>query len=91
MKRPTLEISIAPHRGKPNIYVASYASELLHSVYRLEFPDTVMGAVALHTFAEMLTSQAPESRVSFLLPEDDRGLRPAALRDALVLSGNVRQ
>ena len=90
MKRPTFEVAIARHHGKANTYVASYASELLHSVYRLEFPDTVMGAVALHTFAEMLTSQMPESRVSFLLPEDGHPPLHAALRDALVVSSHQR-
>lgn len=90
MKRPTLEVLIARHRGKPNTYVASYASELLHSVYRLEFPDTVMGAVALHTFAEMLTGQVPESRVSFQLPEDGHLSLHAALRDALAVNVGQR-
>ena len=88
MKRPTLEVHIAPLRDRPGAYVASWANEILGSVYRLAFPDMVIGAVALHTFAEMLQSRYPDSRVVFLL-SDKAGAHPeGALRDALVLNGH---
>jgi len=87
MKQPALEVHIAPHRDRLGFFVASWANEVLGSVLRLEFPDTVVGAVGLHTFAEMLQSRYSDSHVTFLLP-DGLGARPEdSLRDALILNG----
>jgi len=85
--RPVYEVSITPHREKPDTFVARYESVFLGAVYSVEFANTVMGAVALHHFVEMLQTRYPEGRVSFMLPLG-AGTHPVtAVRDAFSMKG----
>jgi len=82
MNGKTLEIQVSRHEAKPGFYVAHYQSPLLKATYTVEFPGTVVGAVALHHFTEMLKTRYPVGGVvRFLLPPDET-LQPV-LRDAL--------
>ena len=51
-KRPHIKIS--PVYDNPGHYVAAFSSEVLGATFSVVFPATITGAVALHTFAEMV-------------------------------------
>ena len=51
-KRPHIKIS--PVHDNPGHYVAAFSSEVLGATFSVVFPETITGAVALHTFAEMI-------------------------------------
>ena len=47
-------IRIAPVGDSSDRYVAAFTSEALDATYSVVFRETVAGAVALHSFAEMI-------------------------------------
>ena len=47
-------IRVYPLRENPSQYVAAFHSEVLGATFSVTFKETITGAVALHTFAEML-------------------------------------
>ena len=51
-KKPHIKIS--PVHDHPGHYVATFSSEVLGATFSVVFPETITGAVALHTFAEMI-------------------------------------
>ncbi len=53
-KRPY--ITISPIQACPGQYIATFLSEVLGATFSVVFPETITGAVALHTFAEMIRS-----------------------------------
>ena len=53
-KRKEVKIFIKPVEGKNDCYLAYFSSGLLGSMYSVYFHDNIMGAVALHGFAEMI-------------------------------------
>ena len=53
-KRKEVKIFIKPVEGKEGCYLAYFSSGLLGSMYSVYFHDNIMGAVALHGFAEMI-------------------------------------
>ena len=66
-------IRIAPVDGSSDRYVAMFTSEALDATYSVVFRETVSGAVALHSFAEMIRSRygvAPELSVVDMLPNN---------------------
>lgn len=72
-------IRIAPVDGT-NRYIAVFSSEALGATFSVVFRETVAGAVALHSFAEMLRVRygiAPELSVVDSLPSN------AAVSDVL--------
>jgi len=88
MSGKTLEIQIHRQETKPGFYVARYQSPVLQATYTVEFPGTVVGAVALHHFTEMLKTRYPAGgMIRFLLPPDET-LHPV-LRDALSMERHV--
>ena len=88
MAAKTFEIQISRHGEKPDTYVARYHSPVLGATYSVEFPGTVVGAVALHHFTEMLKSRYPAGGVTrFLFPPEET-LQPV-LRDALSMEQRV--
>ena len=84
MGTKTLEIQVSRHETRPGFYVACYSSPVLGATYSVEFPSSVVGAVALHHFTEMLKTRYPVGGVTrFLLPPEET-LQPV-LRDALAM------
>ncbi|HUX21798.1 MAG TPA: hypothetical protein VMW69_11210, partial [Spirochaetia bacterium] len=82
MGAKTFEIKVRRHEREPGFYVACYQSPILKATYTVEFPGTVLGAVALHHFTEMLKTRYPLGRVvHFVLPPDET-LQPV-VQDAL--------
>ena len=54
MSAREVTVRIAPVAGKPGAYVARYRAEVLGATYSVEFEDSVMGGIALHSFAETI-------------------------------------
>lgn len=50
----TLHIRIAPVDGFSDRYIAVFRSEALNATFSVMFQENVSGAVALHSFAEMI-------------------------------------
>ena len=51
-KKPYIKVS--PVHGNNGHYVAAFSSDVLGATFSVVFPETITGAVALHTFAEMI-------------------------------------
>ena len=65
-KKPYIKIS--PVQENPGHYVAAFSSDVLGATFSVVFPETITGAVALHTFAEMIRGHYGYS-VEILLPD----------------------
>ena len=68
-------ICIYPTSEVSNLNVATFTSEVFDATFSVVFRETVTGAIALHTFAEMLRKQyghAVEITIAdgLALPED---------------------
>ncbi len=50
-------ITIAGVEDNPDRFVASFRSEFLDATYAVVFSQTITGAVALHRFVQMISSQ----------------------------------
>jgi len=85
--RNTCEVQITPHPEKPDTYVARYQSAFLGAIYSVEFANTVMGAVGLYHFVEMLKTRSPEGHVVFTLPHGAGSHPVNAVRDAFSMKG----
>lgn len=61
-------IRISPVHDHPGRYVALIASEPLGATFSVVFSETITGAVALHTFAEMIRNHYGHA-VEIVLPD----------------------
>jgi hypothetical protein len=77
-------VKIAPVVGKPGAYVARYRAEVLGATYSVEFEDSVMGGIALHSFAEMLRIRYSLRRVELELEDHALRFRSRAVVDAML-------
>ena len=75
-------ITIAGVDDDPDRFIASYHSEFLGATYAVVFPQTVTGAVALHRFATMISSQYGK-QVEIQIPNDLYPVRNKAIKDIL--------
>lgn len=50
-------IRIHPLSNSRSRYVAVYSSDFLGATFAVTFPETITGAVALHSFAEMIRKE----------------------------------
>ena len=75
-------ITIASVDDDPNQFVAAFRSEFLNATYAVLFPQTVTGAVALHRFATMISSQYGK-QVEIQVPNDLYPVRNKAIKDIL--------
>ena len=74
--------TVAGVDNDPDRFIASYHSEFLGATYAVVFPQTVTGAVALHRFATMISSQYGR-QVEIQIPNDLYPVRNKAIRDIL--------
>jgi len=51
-----INIMIHPVENRKGNYVAYFKSEFLNATFSVFFQDTITGALALHTFSEMISS-----------------------------------
>lgn len=75
-------ITIAGVDGTPDRFIATFRSEFLGATYAVLFPQTVTGAVALHRFATMISSQYGK-QVEIQIPNDLYPVRNKAIKDIL--------
>ena len=75
-------ITIAGVDDDPDRFIASYRSVFLGATYAVVFPQTVTGAVALHRFATMISSQYGK-QVEIQIPNDLYPVRNKAIKDIL--------
>lgn len=69
----TPRIRIAPVEGSSDRYIAVLRSEALSATFSVVFQENVSGAVALHSFAEMIRSHynvSPELTVVDHIPSN---------------------
>ena len=88
MSTREVTVRIAPVAGKPGAYVARYHAEVLGATYSVEFEDSVMGGIALHSFAEMLRLKYGMRRVELVIEDQTLRFRSRAVVDAM-LAGSV--
>ena len=90
MGAKTSEIKVRRHEREPGFYLAYYQSPILKATYTVEFPGSVLGAVALHHFTEMLKTRYPVGGVMrFVLPPDEM-LQPV-VREALTVEQSAHR
>lgn len=76
-------IRVSPVPDASGRYVAVFRSQVLDADFSVVFHETITGAVALHTFAEMLRKQYGYA-VEIVLPDATFGLpKSSAVRDVL--------
>ncbi len=84
MSGKEVTVRITPVAGKAGAYVARYRAEVLGATYSVEFQDNVMGAIALHGFAEMLRTRYDLRRVELVVEDQGFRFRSRAVVDALL-------
>ena len=75
-------ISVSPAAGKPGTYIATFTAEVLGATYSVLFRENISGAIALHSFAEMLRHHYGHA-VKVELADGLYPLRNPAVRDIL--------
>ena len=60
-----ITVTIKAVAGKKGEYIAYYTSEFLNATFSVYFRDTIMGAIALQNFSEMLRMKYEKERVGF--------------------------
>ncbi len=75
-------IQVYPVPDSRNQYVAVFASEFLGATFAVMFPETITGAVALHTFAEMIRKQYGPA-VDISIPDSLPLQKDSPVRDLL--------
>ena len=75
-------IQVYPVPDSRNQYVAVFSSEFLGATFSVTFPETITGAVALHTFAEMIRKQYGPA-VDIIIPDGLSLPQNSPVRDML--------
>ena len=86
-KMPT--ISVSPAAGKPGTYIATFTAEVLDATFSVLFRENITGAIALHSFAEMLRHHCGRA-VEIELADGLYPLRNPAVRDILAAIGECK-
>jgi len=82
MKNGRLTVKIRQVPQRSDSYVAHLSSPILGSTFSLLFPDSITGALALHSFAEMLRLHYGKP-VQLQLDNDLFPVKSEALQDIL--------
>jgi hypothetical protein len=82
----TVEIIIQPVKHMQGDFIAFYKSDMLSCTFSVYFKDTIMGALALNSFYEMLAHTYP-GKIDFCVENYEREFKNKALLD--VLSSNA--
>ena len=86
MKNGRLTVKIRRVPERTDTYVAHLSSPFLGSTFSLLFPDSITGALALHSFAEMLRLHYGNP-VQLQLDNDLFPVKSEALQDILAAIG----
>jgi hypothetical protein len=78
----TVEIIIQPVKDMKGDFIAYYKSDMLSCTYSVYFKDTIMGALALNAFYEMLKHNYP-GQIDFCVEDHELQFKNQALLDVL--------
>jgi len=78
-----INIMIHPVENRKGNYVAYFKSEFLNATFSVFFQDTITGALALHTFSEMIGKKYEQKEIDFILSEAQVSFRSEALLDVV--------
>jgi hypothetical protein len=84
-------VVIKPVAGRAGEYLAYCRSHFLDATFSVYFKDTLMGALALHEFIEMIRRKNEEREVRTLLSEEEIHFKNEALLDVLAIGGEKEQ
>ena len=77
-----LRIHVSPVPDTSDRYTAAFHSEILDAIFSVTFHETISGAVALHTFSEMVRKHYGHA-VEIVLPDTFRSSQSSTVRDVL--------
>jgi len=78
-----INIMIHPVENWKGDYVAYFKSEFLNATFSVFFQDTITGALALHTFSEMIRKKYDQKEIDFILSKTQVPFRSEALLDVV--------
>jgi hypothetical protein len=82
----TIEIIIQPVQNMEKDFIAYYKSAMISCTYAVYFKNTIMGALALNSFFDMLKSKYP-GRIDFRVEDCGPQFQNPALLDILNPAG----
>ena len=92
-KRPETErdpaIVIKPVAGRKGEYLACCRSDFLGATFSCLFKDTLMGALALHAFSEMIRKRYEEDSIRIVVSDKETDFRSKALLDLMAPGGDT--
>ncbi len=89
MKEKDIQITIKAVSGREGEYIAYYTSEFLEATFSVYFKDTIMGAIALQNFSEMIKLKYEKEKVEFNVSGEDMRFKSRNLLE--VMSGSSRR
>ena len=78
-----ISVEVGAVAGRPREYLARFSSQLYGATFAVHFPDSILGALALHSFAEMLRKHYDARTIRFELTGTATPMRSPALVDLL--------
>ena len=85
-----LEITIRPVKNMQRDFIAYYKSEMHSATFSVYFKDTIMGALALNSFFEMLKHKY-QKRIEFIVSDVELEFKNKMLLDILSNTESKRQ
>jgi hypothetical protein len=79
------EIIIKKIENRENYFMAYYKNDLLKSSFCVCFPDTILGAVCLNEFFQMLKLKYTEETFQFVVSDQSIKLKNVNLLDEMTL------
>ena len=83
-KETVLSVTVQSVAGRQGEYLAYFRSEPLDATFSVYFRDNLAGALALHSFADMVRFQYGVSRVRLELTDQAVVFKSQAVLDVLV-------
>jgi len=83
MKNINIKITIKQVESRSGEYIAYYTSDFLGATFSVYFQDSIMGAIALHDFSEMLKGRYEKERIEFDVCEEKMRFKSRDLLEAM--------
>jgi len=78
-----IKITIKQVRNRSGEYIAYFTSDFLGATFSVYFKDSIMGAIALHDFSEMLKGKYEKERIEFVVSEEKMRFKSRDLLEAM--------
>ena len=82
-----IKITIKQVENRNGEYIAYYTSDFLGATFSVYFQDSIMGAIALHDFSEMIKGKYEKERIEFDVCEEKIRFKSRDLLEAMTGSG----